>query len=217
MLSVRIPQVSAEEAFDQVENFAVCPIDQYPWPENDFRPETEARIAYAPDQALFVQLASKEGAYQALRADCEYHNGDIYLDSCLEFFVDFAPGQEEGYLNFEFNPHGFLHLKLGRGRSNRREMDPGTFHRFLIEVDQDIDPVGQYDLGWWRVRFVIPDDFITDLYGESAVLEKGRSFKANFYKCGDATEFIHYAMWSPGSTENPDFHRPECFGRLILG
>lgn len=216
MLSVHIPQVPAQDAFDQVENFAVCPIDQYPWPDNDFRPESEARLAYVPGQALFVQLSSKEGAYQALRADCTYHNGDVYLDSCLEFFVDFAPMQEEGYLNFEFNPEGFLHLKLGSGRSNRREINPHSFSQFSIEVDQDVDPVDQYDLGWWRVRFAVPDQFIRSLYGEAAALVEGHSFTGNFYKCGDATEFIHHAMWSPGGTENPDFHRPEYFGLLVL-
>lgn len=216
MFSVRIPQVSALKAFDQVEQFAVCPIDQYPWPENDFRPESEARLAYAPGQALYVQLASKEGAYQALRADCQSHNGAVHLDSCLEFFGDFAPEQEEGYLNFEFNPDGFLHLKLGQGRADRRAIDPMLFSKFSIAVDQDIDPTGQYDLGWWRVRFAIPEGFLTDLYGKDASLVEGHSFRGNFYKCGDATEFIHYAMWSPGATENPDFHRPEYFGRLIL-
>lgn len=42
------------------------------------------------------------------------------------------------------------------------------------------------------------------------------SIKANFYKCGDETSVPHYVSWSPIEVENPDFHRPEFFGELVL-
>ena len=38
----------------------------------------------------------------------------------------------------------------------------------------------------------------------------------NFYKCGDATLLPHYLSWSQIDTEQPDFHRPEFFGELLL-
>ena len=44
----------------------------------------------------------------------------------------------------------------------------------------------------------------------------GYTFKGNFYKCGDETDYPHFGMWNPVGTEKPDFHRPEYFGELII-
>ncbi len=216
MLSQRVPAITSNEPFERIDDFAICPIDQFPWAQNDFRPESEARIAYTPGKALYLQLSSNEGAFQALRTDCDHHNGQVHLDSCLEFFVDFAPQQTEGYLNFEFNPKGFLHLKLGQSRRDRQAQDPHTYGQFHITTDLDVNPEGKAELGWWRIRFVIPEDFVKALYGPKAALVEGHRFNGNFYKCGDATEFEHYALWSPTAAETPDFHRPEYFGEFIL-
>ena len=40
--------------------------------------------------------------------------------------------------------------------------------------------------------------------------------KGNFYKCGDDTKYPHFGCWNEVVWEEPDFHRPECFGDLIL-
>ncbi len=40
--------------------------------------------------------------------------------------------------------------------------------------------------------------------------------KANVYKCGDDTAVAHYGSWSPVKSNQPDFHRPECFGDMVL-
>jgi hypothetical protein len=42
------------------------------------------------------------------------------------------------------------------------------------------------------------------------------SIRANFYKCGDGTSVPHYVSWNPIEVENPDFHRPEFFGELVM-
>jgi hypothetical protein len=44
----------------------------------------------------------------------------------------------------------------------------------------------------------------------------GHVARANFYKCGDETETPHFGAWSPVQTPQPDFHRPEFFGRLVF-
>ena len=40
--------------------------------------------------------------------------------------------------------------------------------------------------------------------------------RANFYKCADDTDSMHFVSWSPIETENPDFHRPDFFGELYF-
>ncbi|HOX40382.1 MAG TPA: carbohydrate-binding family 9-like protein [Candidatus Brocadiia bacterium] len=39
---------------------------------------------------------------------------------------------------------------------------------------------------------------------------------ANFYRCGGVTD-PQYGTWSPVAAPKPDYHRPECFGRLTFG
>ena len=36
----------------------------------------------------------------------------------------------------------------------------------------------------------------------------------NFYKCGSKTAHPHYVSWSAIDGDKPDFHRPDCFGKL---
>lgn len=42
------------------------------------------------------------------------------------------------------------------------------------------------------------------------------SGSANFYKCGDATTEPHYLSWNSIETDNPDFHRPDFFGKVFF-
>ena len=43
---------------------------------------------------------------------------------------------------------------------------------------------------------------------------KGKTFRANFYKCGDKLTVPHYVTWSPVETVKPDYHQPEYFGNI---
>ena len=43
---------------------------------------------------------------------------------------------------------------------------------------------------------------------------KGKTIRANFYKCGDKLTVPHYLTWSTVGTPKPDFHRPEFFGMV---
>ncbi|MCK7480493.1 MAG: carbohydrate-binding family 9-like protein [Candidatus Moduliflexus flocculans] len=52
------------------------------------------------------------------------------------------------------------------------------------------------------------------IYGRE--IDAGCRSAANFYKCGDETEFPHYGAWSPVETPAPDFHRPEFFGEIVF-
>ena len=63
----------------------------------------------------------------------------------------------------------------------------------------------------WRVTLLIPFHLIG--VDPEALPEK---LRANFYKCGDCTAHPHFLSWSPIDTPNPDFHRPDFFGELLL-
>ena len=39
---------------------------------------------------------------------------------------------------------------------------------------------------------------------------------ANFYKCGDGTQNVHYVSWNAIEVAKPDFHRPDYFGEIYF-
>ena len=63
----------------------------------------------------------------------------------------------------------------------------------------------------WNLLVIIPLDLIGVRYEGRPVEMRG-----NFYKCASATSQPHYLSWSPIDTPEPDFHRPEFFGKLTL-
>jgi hypothetical protein len=63
----------------------------------------------------------------------------------------------------------------------------------------------------WTITLAIPLE--TFFHHKTGSL-KGKSFRANFYKCGDKLSNPHFVTWNPVGTEKPDYHRPEHFGIL---
>ena len=43
-----------------------------------------------------------------------------------------------------------------------------------------------------------------------------KTFRANFYKCGDKTVVQHYSTWNPILLEKPDYHQSSFFGKITL-
>lgn len=134
-------------------------------------------------------------------------NGDpVYLDSALEFFISLGP---EGYLNFEGNCTGAHLIEFGRERAGRRKISD-EFEAAAEKTDRS-----------WTITYFLPFATISSYFPSIKVndIGSGFSFRGNFYKTGmnPANGLSHYAMWNEVFTEEPDFHRPEFFGRITIG
>ena len=68
---------------------------------------------------------------------------------------------------------------------------------------------------YWTVTYKIGFDFIKKYYPEFDI-EKASYVKGNVYKCGDETPIEHYMSYFEVKCENPDFHRPEYFGKIEI-
>ena len=161
---------------------------------------------YQPINTWFKMLRGPHGISVLMHTDeknlcykCTEENGDIYLDSCMEFFLKPDPW-DLNYLNFEFNPKGVLHLGIGDGR-NARTLIEENRETFSIEtLPED---------GNWTLKFYIPDSFLLKYFEKIAPV-----CKANFYKCGEGTDHSHFMAWSEVEVSSPDFHIPDFFGWL---
>ena len=198
--------VNLKEAAHLLETKTVTnPIDTINWKEFSYRPGLKFRIGHVGNE-IWLKYYVKEDHVLAQETNT---NGAVHKDSCVEFFVSV---DGENYYNFELNCIGTIHLAHGPGRENRKFVDPQTIEKIEVESTLGNKPFAERSGDFeWEMMIRIPVecfafDNIKSLNGLKA--------SANFYKCGDDTTKPHFVTWNPVGTENPDYHRPEHFGKV---
>lgn len=125
----------------------------------------------------------------------------------MEFF--FCPEETSvRYFNFEWNLNGCLSLGFRTDRRNAVRLqlkDHKAMFNFRSSKTED----------GWEIFYEIPASFV-QLLIPGFSWHSGKELRANCYKCGDLTANRHYLSWNPVLTENPDYHCPQFFGRMIL-
>jgi len=182
------------------------PIDSLNWKDYRYKPEVRFNIAYSSSE-IFLKYYVREKYFKAEKTET---NQMVCEDSCVEFFV--SPEADGIYYNIEFNAIGTCLMGSGTGRkdSTRAPLDIISRIRRLSrpatvpEPDKD----GFFN---WTLTLAIPKEIF---FRHSVKELKGKTFSANFYKCGDKVEVPHYVTWNPVGTPGPDYHRPEYFGEL---
>jgi len=203
------------QAFDK-ENVPFHPI-AYSWEMFPYRPEAKFRIAY-DDASIYLQYQAHE---KYLLAKCDLNDDACWPsnDSCVEFFV--SPTSDNHYINFEFSCIGYCLIQTGE-RDPENPQPPMERTRFPLKITKQVkrestlgDQTFEHKEGdfSWTLTVAIPLSLITEKDGSTL---SGKTWKANFYKCGDKTPVPHFVSWSPVLTPKPDFHRPEYFGTLLF-
>jgi hypothetical protein len=188
-------------------------IDQYAGEKPAHFPKVLAKLAYDED-ALYLIFQVDD---RFVRALAENYQDDVFEDSCVEFF--FTPGEDisQGYFNLEMNCGGtaLFHHQKGR-KVDELPVSEADFDQVQIAhtLPKIVDPEIEEAITWvieYRLPFVILSN-----YARVDVPKRGRSWRANLYKCADSSSHPHWLSWSPVDTPKPDFHRPEFFGKLIF-
>ncbi|MBQ2242748.1 MAG: hypothetical protein II318_00865 [Bacteroidales bacterium] len=184
-------------------------IDIINWDTHTYRPEVKFRIAYT-DDAILLHYKVKE---ESVKAVTEADNGNVWTDSCVEFFS--IPCPEDGiYYNFECNCAGTLLIGSGAERKGRIRGDKSVTDQILRWSTLGREPfaerIGETE---WEIAIILP--FKAYFRHEIKSME-GAVIRANFYKCGDDQKTPHYLSWSPIGTEKPAFHAPDYFGTLYF-
>jgi hypothetical protein len=176
------------------------------WEAFNYKPEARFNIGYS-DNEIFLKYYITENFVKAEKTGS---NQMVCEDSCVEFFV--SPGNDGIYYNFEFNPIGTCLLGCGTSRKDSARADVSVIDRIRRKGSSGIKPFGEKKGEiLWTITIAIP---INVFYKHNLQSLEGRSFRANFYKCGDKLTQPHYLTWNPVGTEKPDYHQPEFFGTL---
>lgn len=150
-------------------------------------------------------------------AKAQNHHDPVYRDSCVEFF--FTPGLALGrsYFNLEMNCGGTMlfwwHPEDGEAvpisldDCNQIEVA----HSLPTAIDVEIAlPVV------WTLEYSLPFEIIRTYCPRAEPPAPRVVWKANFYKCADASSHPHWLTWAPVDHPTPNFHLPEYFGELIF-
>ena len=206
---VDLTKTPLEKVWDDIEELS---IDNYLWVDNGYEPITKAKLFYT-DTHLHIFFKSYE---KEIKATYFNMNEDVYKDSCVEFFVNPKPDKDDRYFNFEMNVVGTLLLGLGISRHGRKRFDIENFRDFFnIKTSLTKENFADFKGDFWTVEYSIPFTFFEESFGKLNITS-GYRMKANFYKCGDETKYPHYGCWNKLENKEPDFHRSEYFGDLIL-
>lgn len=186
-----------KETFGQVESHKIanCPWkEQYP-----YQPEVSFKIIHSADFiGLYYNVSEEFVKAQAIRA-----NENVWEDSCVEFFVSLD--NKESYYNFEFNVLGTGLIGYGPAVKSER-------NRLSVEQIDSIEVLTQLTKKQgkktWEMYLIIPKSIIT-----TSELS-GKTFHANFYKCGDGLPNPHFISWANIDHPSPNFHLPQFFAEL---
>lgn len=181
-------------------------IDVINWKEYSYKPEVDFFIAYG-EKELYLKYIIAEDCFKAEKNGI---NQMVCEDSCVEFFV--SPENDGIYYNFEFNGIGTILLGTGTCRDDSTCANPEIISKIRRKSSVGINPVkeksGRFE---WNIVIAIPFEVF---FHHKVERLQGKTFRANFYKCGDMLSMPHYVTWNPVGTKNPDYHQPSYFGIL---
>ena len=177
-----------------------------PWSDYDYKPDAGFAIAHSPS-FIFLKYYVCE---QEVKAVFTKTNDPVYRDSCVEFFICFD--DDKNYYNLEFNSDGVCLIGYGSSGENRRLLPIDLIEKIQnLTIKAKSDSV--YHQVYWQLTLAIPKEVFC--FNPIGAL-RGKTARANFYKCGDDLAVPHFLAWNNICTEQPDFHQPDFFGELYF-
>lgn len=181
-------------------------VESINWPDFNYKPEVKFRIAHMGDQIILKFYVREKN----ILAQASSFNGDVYKDSCVEFFI--SPLANGMYYNFEFSCIGIPHVGYGAGRHNRQLLPVDILKTIKTISSLGTEPFAERHGDFsWELFIRIP---LACFLNDTIKLFSGLSSKGNFYKCGDELAEPHFVTWNPVKTENPDYHQYGFFGDI---
>ncbi len=195
-----------EIPWDQINELG---INCYPWYKNGLKQDTRVKMVIH-DHIIKVKALCEDIHSYSRETKL---NGDVYLDSCFEFFV--TPENDLGgpYFNVEMNCCGVLHMsyKDGSGKTLYCTKEQAGHIQIITSITTPTKDEMEDDISW-EIYLELPIKVLEDMRGKAIELD---CWYGNFYRCGGKTE-DQYATWNPIEWEKPNFHVPEQFGKLQI-
>ena len=185
-------------------------IDNWMGDEPSHKPTAQVKAVY-DDEAIYINFRVED---KYVRAVAKGYHGDVWEDSCVEFF--FTPGDDiaQGYFNVETNCGGTMlfNRQTTRGVDVVKVADEDCDKvKMYHTLDEIVDPEIKADTTW-QLQYRLPFEVIEKYAPTFVKPAPGKKWQANFYKCADETSHPHWLTWNIIKESQPNFHVPEFFG-----
>ncbi|MDD5458973.1 MAG: carbohydrate-binding family 9-like protein [Phycisphaerae bacterium] len=176
-------------------------------------PHTQVKLAWDQDN-IYVIFRVED---RFVRAVANEYNGNVWQDSCVEFFFSPQNSVENGYFNLETNCIATILMRhQSSGMQNivwftNDELKQINIAASLPKGRQISNEIQEPTV--WTLEYAIPLKILTK-YSQLNKPAQGVKWRANFYKCADKTSQPHWLTWSKVLFETPNFHLPKYFGYI---
>ncbi|MGM9802853.1 MAG: carbohydrate-binding family 9-like protein [Muribaculaceae bacterium] len=185
-------------------------VDVANWPEyNKQTPKSQFRIAHTGSEIVINYRSTESSVASTANA----LGWNVWEDACMEFFC--SPNPADGiYYNMECNCTGTVLLCGGAPGTERPAADEATLALIKRWSSLGREPfaerVGECT---WQVVLVFPTQVF---FKHNIDCLGGKTFRANFYKCGDNLQQPHFLSWNAINNPKPNFHLPKFFGTIVF-
>lgn len=205
-----LDNLSLEEVANAIEDGGTrFSVESLNWPTQfPYRPLTVITAAHSNDY-LYVEFLVR---CNYLRAANYTDNSPVSEDSCVEVYI--APNaNSDNYWTLEFNCIGTMNAAIcSAAQKEYTKLTTEQLQSIKRYASVGTRPFQELEGSFiWTVAIAIPLSLFNLKYTGHPLEMRG-----NFNKCASATSQPHYLSWAPISTETPNFHQPEFFGKIIL-
>jgi hypothetical protein len=174
-------------------------------------PTVNAKVAY-DDEAVYVIFKVRDKYVIATASD---YLGQVWRDSCVEFFFTPDDDSQKGYFNFEMNCGGTVYFQFQTAPGkNEVQISKTDFDKITIaHTMPEIVYPEITDSVTWCVEYRMPIS-IFEKYFQITKPAPGKIWRANFNKCADQCSHPHWLTWAKIDFPTPAFHKPGYFGVL---
>jgi len=183
----------------------------FPWRESGKKEQTVAKMLW-DDRCLYVAYRCEDALFWADHSD---RDSSVWMDDCVEVFTAPNPDQPDNYFNIEMNVrNAFLdqHHPDGPGKEVAEEWNSSGI-KIATTIDGTLNEDSDTDRSW-ILEAAIPFANFAKV-AKHTPPKPGDVWHLNLNRLGGRTN-PQFSQWSASTTEEPQFHAPRDFGRVVF-
>ena len=161
--------------------------------------ETEVRLLWSRE-TLYLRFVARYRSITVFPSgEPTGHRDELWNRDVAEVFLQPAESDPSCYKEFEVSPNG-LWIDLEIAPARKENLRSGLKRRVAIDEKNKT----------WQAEMALPMKSLTAQFDPECI------WRVNFYRVEGAEEPRFYSAWQPTGTPAPNFHVPECFGKLLF-
>ena len=185
----------------------------FPW-EDGNNEQTESRLLW-DDTHLYVSFRCTDAMILGERT---IRDSPVYRDDCVEVFLSPNPVKLEQYFNIEMSVNeAWLDAFHPQGAGSKEDWNPEGI-RIASSVDGTQNIEADRDRSW-TLEAAIPFAAFGRV-AKNTPPRPGDGWRLNLnrlnYDRPSGHTRLQRSQWAPGSPDNPGFHAPEYFGKVVF-